>query len=187
MKHVPIIAPLLLDGYKLGHVRQYPPGTLGVYSNFTPRAPQDPSVCGDFYGEAITLERQRDILAALAALGYSSDNIVMGIGSFSYQHSTRDVHGFAMKATAVRRSDGYHAIYKDPVTGRAKRSARGLLQVTRSPEGALTVRDNATPDERSTGELRTVFCDGVIKSHQSLDSIRATARVERTRILNAGL
>jgi len=28
---------LLIDGYKLDHRRQYPPGTTGVYSNWTPR------------------------------------------------------------------------------------------------------------------------------------------------------
>jgi len=39
------IAPLLAtDGYKVGHIRQYPPGTTRVYSNFTNRGSRIPGI-----------------------------------------------------------------------------------------------------------------------------------------------
>ncbi|WP_349828587.1 nicotinamide phosphoribosyltransferase domain-containing protein, partial [Brevibacterium litoralis] len=39
------IAPLLLtDGYKIGHVKQYPPNTTRVYSNWTNRSSRLPGV-----------------------------------------------------------------------------------------------------------------------------------------------
>jgi nicotinamide phosphoribosyltransferase len=54
---------------------------------------------GLIYGDSITLERAREILTRLQAKGYASDNVVFGIGSFTFQYNTRDTFGFAMKAT----------------------------------------------------------------------------------------
>lgn len=58
----------------------------------------DPHI-GAIYGDSITLERADEICKRLEAKGFASTNIVLGIGSYTYQHVTRDTHGFAMKAT----------------------------------------------------------------------------------------
>lgn len=60
----------------------------------------DPHI-GAIYGDSITLERAELIFAGLEEKGFASSNIVMGVGSYSYQGNTRDSLGFAIKATSV--------------------------------------------------------------------------------------
>ena len=80
---------------------------------------------GAIYGDAITLVRQRQILQRLADKGFAS-KLVLGIGSYSYQHVTRDTHGSAVKATSIVKADERIAIFKDPKTATKKKSAKGL-------------------------------------------------------------
>lgn len=54
---------------------------------------------GAIYGDSITIERATQICERLKAKGFASTNVVLGIGSFTYQYNTRDTFGFAMKAT----------------------------------------------------------------------------------------
>lgn len=54
---------------------------------------------GAIYGDSITLQRAEEICQRLEAKGFASTNVVLGIGSFTYQYNTRDTFGFAMKAT----------------------------------------------------------------------------------------
>ena len=84
---------------------------------------------GIIYGDSITLDRCEEILSRLAEMNYAADNIVFGVGSYTYQYVTRDTFGFAMKATWVSCNDESIAIYKDPKTdGGTKKSAKGLLR-----------------------------------------------------------
>jgi nicotinamide phosphoribosyltransferase len=53
----------------------------------------DPHI-GAIYGDSITLDRQQQIYERLAAKGFASTNIVLGVGSFTYQFNTRDTFGF---------------------------------------------------------------------------------------------
>ena len=79
------------------------------------------------YGDSITTERCEAICSGLAAKGFVPKNI-FGIGSYTYQYSTRDTFGFAMKATAGVVDGELREIFKDPATDDGtKRSARGLL------------------------------------------------------------
>lgn len=54
---------------------------------------------GAIYGDSINMERAEQICERLKAKGFASTNVVLGIGSFTYQYNTRDTFGFAMKAT----------------------------------------------------------------------------------------
>ena len=54
---------------------------------------------GAIYGDSITLERAEQICERLKAKGFASTNVVLGIGSYTYQYNTRDTFGFAVKAT----------------------------------------------------------------------------------------
>lgn len=53
----------------------------------------DPHI-GAIYGDSITLDRQIQIYERLEAKGFASTNIVLGVGSFTYQMNTRDTLGF---------------------------------------------------------------------------------------------
>lgn len=134
---------------------------------------------GLIYGDGINRERQRGILEGLANEGFASDNVVLGLGSYTYQYVTRDTDGWAMKATWGRTaSRGPIEIFKDPVTDDGtKRSARGLLSVRREPpldpRGKLYLHQQATPWEEATSLLGTVFQDGELLRLETLAGIRA--------------
>lgn len=87
---------------------------------------------GAIYGDSITLERQKLILEGLKNKGFASCNVVLGIGSYTYQYTTRDTFGWAIKATYMERDGKAYNIFKRPKTDDGtKFSAKGLPFVTR--------------------------------------------------------
>lgn len=128
---------------------------------------------GLIYGDSITTERAARILQRLADKGFASDNVVFGIGSYTFQYTTRDTLGFAMKATYVEINGAGMEIFKDPKTDSGtKKSAKGLLKVV-DQDGTLILIDCVTAEEEQTGLLRTVFLDGKLTVTESFADIRA--------------
>lgn len=129
---------------------------------------------GLIYGDSITPTRCDQILRELMEKGFASDNVVFGIGSYTFQYTTRDTLGFAMKATYVEESGKGQSIFKDPVTDSGtKKSARGLLCVVEGEDGYPKLLQDVTPEEERTGLLRTVFEKGELLVDESIDLIRA--------------
>lgn len=133
---------------------------------------------GAIYGDSISPERQQQILAGLKAMGFASSNIVLGVGSYTYEYVTRDTDGWAMKATYGETiSGGPVAIWKDPITDDGvKKSAKGLLKVDSFPldnGGQLRVVEDVNWLEESQGVLQTIFKDGLAYNLQTLAQIRA--------------
>lgn len=126
---------------------------------------------GAIYGDSITLERQKEIIKRLEAKGFAP-NVVLGVGSYSYQYVTRDTHGSAVKATWVgdNSSEGVD-VFKDPKTDSKKKSAKGLLRVELE-NGKYVLHDQQTPHQETLGELKTVFENGKLISETSLAEIR---------------
>lgn len=154
----------------------------------------DPHI-GAIYGDSITIERADEICRRLEAKGFASTNIVLGVGSFTYQYNTRDTFGFAMKATYVevkrwdvateRLNQAFNKnanpewiegreIFKDPITDDGtKKSATGLLHVTKSNENGYMLVDKVTWDNEKNGELQTIYKDGQFENQTTLTEIRA--------------
>jgi nicotinamide phosphoribosyltransferase len=133
---------------------------------------------GAIYGDSITLEYAEAILSGLEKKGFSSDNIVLGIGSYTYQYVTRDTHGIAIKATAVASGRGkdqkWRATYKDPKTDNSgKKSAKGFLRMDKI-DGEYVLSQNLTQDEAEGGALELVYENGTILRTQSFADIRQT-------------
>lgn len=84
---------------------------------------------GAIQGDSMTIEVVEQILSKLERRGYSSENIVFGIGASTYQKLNRDTFKFAMKATAININGEWKEIYKDPITDPGKKSARGILNI----------------------------------------------------------
>jgi nicotinamide phosphoribosyltransferase len=145
----------------------------------------DPHI-GAIYGDSITIDRQIQIYERLAAKGFAATNIVLGVGSFTYQMNTRDTFGFAAKGawfeveedetwipdgiTPMTRSvkKGYD-IYKDPITDDGtKKSLKGLICVTEDHE----VLTQCTPEQEETGILQTIYEEGRFDNQVSLTEIR---------------
>jgi nicotinamide phosphoribosyltransferase len=128
---------------------------------------------GLIYGDSITLKRQQDILNGLKEKGFCSFNVVLGIGSYTYEYVTRDIYGFAMKATYGEVNGEARNIFKDPKTDDGtKKSAKGLMQVTEA-NGTIVMKDQCTWEEEKQGLLQTVFENGKIVNEQSLSEIRS--------------
>lgn len=131
---------------------------------------------GTIYGDSITLERAEQICERLKTKGFASTNVVLGIGSFTYQYNTRDTFGFAMKATYGEVNGEGRAIFKDPVTDDGtKKSAKGLMQLRRE-NGRYHLLDEVSREEEKEGELKEVFRDGKLLTEFSLAEIRKNIR-----------
>ncbi|MFS0905723.1 nicotinate phosphoribosyltransferase [Priestia aryabhattai] len=130
---------------------------------------------GAIYGDSITIDRAEAIVKGLEAKGFASTNIVLGIGSYTYQCNTRDTLGFAMKATYMIKNGEEHMLFKDPKTDDGtKRSLRGKVHVSQTVDGIKFV-DGLTSKVHVKGInlLQTVFKDGKLLRDESLSEIRA--------------
>jgi nicotinamide phosphoribosyltransferase len=150
----------------------------------------DPHI-GAIYGDSITIDRQVQIYERLAAKGFASTNIVLGVGSYTYQMNTRDTLGFAAKGAwfevEERNQDdlfdqggpkigdmikvGYD-IFKDPVTDNGtKKSLKGRCAV-HLVDGEYVVKTQCTEQEEKEGLLHTIYEDGKFYNQTTLTEIR---------------
>jgi nicotinamide phosphoribosyltransferase len=133
----------------------------------------DPHI-GAIYGDSITIDRAKQIFERLEAKGFASTNIVLGVGSFTYQYNTRDTFGFAMKATYVEINGEGREIFKDPITDDGtKKSATGLLSIYKNPidqEYKLVDKCNWATEE--AGELKCIYLNGKFYNETTLEKIR---------------
>ena len=127
---------------------------------------------GAIYGDSITVERAIDICNRLKVKGFASTNIVLGIGSYTYQYNTRDTFGFAMKATYGEVNGEGREIFKDPITDDGtKKSAKGLMKIIKENRNYKLI-DQVTWEEENEGELIEIFRDGELIRDYSLKEIR---------------
>ena len=145
--------------------------TFGGQTNSKGYKELDPHI-GAIYGDSITVERATKICERLKAKGFASTNVVLGIGSYTYQYNTRDTFGFAMKATYGEVNGVGREIFKNPITDDGtKKSAKGLMKIELEAN-TFVLKDQASWDEEKTGELKEVFRDGKLLIDQSLSEIR---------------
>ena len=127
---------------------------------------------GMIYGDSISLERAHAILSGLAKKGFSSANIVFGIGSFTYQMVSRDTFGTAIKATWGRANGEDRELFKDPKTDSGiKKSACGLIRIE-FENSHFVLYDHQTWEQEQQGLLDTVFENSRMVKTQSLEDIR---------------
>ena len=127
---------------------------------------------GAIYGDSITTERAENICQRLHDKGFASTNVILGIGSFTYQFKTRDTFGFAMKATSVVVNGQRREIFKDPITDDGvKKSAKGLVKVIKE-DNQYALVDQVTEEEEKQGELKVIYEDGRFRENVNLQTIR---------------
>jgi len=152
------------------------------------------------YGDSITPIRCREIYSILQENGFASNNVSLGVGSFSMQcyeqeyseyhlprllPFTRDTFGIAVKSTYGIVDDEEIFIYKDPKTddGHFKKSMKGCCIVKKNEDGKWTYMDEFSHEtaleyeeklgiyENYTG-LTEVFNNGMMITEYSLKEIR---------------
>lgn len=145
--------------------------TFGGQTNAKGYKELDPHI-GAIYGDSITVERATKICEGLKAKGFASTNVVLGIGSYTYQYNTRDTFGFAMKATYGEVNGVGREIFKNPITDDGtKKSAKGLMKIELL-NNTYALKDQVSWSEEKTGELKEVFRDGKLLIDQTLSDIR---------------
>lgn len=127
---------------------------------------------GAIYGDSITLERQEQIYQRLAKKGFAATNIVLGVGSFTYQMNTRDTLGFAAKGAWFECDGQGYEIYKDPATDDGtKKSLKGMVKVIEEG-GEYVAVTGCTKAEEDTGELQMIYQDGKFHNQTTLTQVR---------------
>lgn len=155
---------------------------FGGYENSIGYRELDPHV-GLIYGDSITLDRCEQICNRLMQQGFSTGNVVFGVGSFTYQYITRDTFGSAIKATYCEVDGVGRDIFKDPVTDDGtKRSATGLLMVIKDDEGNYVLKEKCTWDEVNSekNELKVVFENSKLLIRHNFSDIRGRVAREYT-------
>lgn len=135
----------------------------------------DPHI-GAIYGDAITLERCKDICQRLMNKGFASTNIIFGVGSYTYGMNSRDTFGFALKSTYAVVNGEERQIFKDPITDKAKvkKSQTGMVTVVKR-EGAIEYVDKLNADQRNFAKedlLQDIFLNGKLLVDDTLSNIR---------------
>ena len=134
---------------------------------------------GAIYGDSITIDRADEICKRLEAKGFASTNVVLGIGSFTYQYNTRDTFGFAMKATYVEVNGEAREIFKDPITDDGtKKSATGLLHITKHNGNGYMLVDKVSWETEANGELQIIYQNGQFQNTTTLTEIRNRLKQE---------
>lgn len=127
---------------------------------------------GLIYGDSITPERCEEILQRLYHKGFAANNVIFGIGSYTYQHITRDTFGMAVKATWGMVNGEGREIFKDPVTDDGtKKSLTGRVMVVRE-NGKLRVLDKQSVKASHSGVMNPIFKNGNLLVDESLATIR---------------
>lgn len=96
---------------------------------------------GVIYGDAITYKVAEEIFKQLKEFGYASSNVVLGVGSYTYQYNTRDTLGIVVKATAVKINGEWKEIQKDPITDPNKKSLTGFIKLEKDEYGIIYAID----------------------------------------------
>ena len=137
------------------------------------------------YGDSITIQRCEKIYQILMENGFACSNVVLGVGSFSFQcieedgilkPFTRDTFSSCIKATYCEISGRPTPIFKNPKDGGFKKSQKGCCVVAAGHDGKLFYVDGRTWEEAirdSSNLLRPIFRDGELLEEQSLQEIRA--------------
>lgn len=142
------------------------------------------------YGDSITPQRANEIYNRLERKGYAINNVVLGVGSFSfmcleefdyndevhYKPYTRDTFGVAIKATYAEDKDGNPImVYKQPKALAWKKSQKGCCIVSPDGEGYTDEHTFAEAEEarsKYNNLLQVVFRNGEMIKTYTLNDAR---------------
>jgi len=151
------------------------------------------------YGDSITLQRCELIYSILKANGFAASNVVLGVGSFSFQcieetediyddslgcyvpfmifkPFTRDTFSSCIKATYCEIDGKPVPIFKDPKDGGFKKSQKGCCIVLKDAKNGFTYVDGydwETASKHSLNQLKPVFRDGYMLKEWTLAEVRS--------------
>lgn len=131
-------------------------------------------------GDGVNELTIRSILGALAAMGWSADNIAFGMGGALLQQLDRDTQKFAMKCSAAQINGEWIDVQKDPVTDPGKKSKAGRVTLWKSGgELQSAVTSPRGWFDKAVGEfteaLETVYLNGKLVKEIDFATVRANS------------
>lgn len=130
---------------------------------------------GVIYGDFIRYGMIDDILNEMEKAGFSTDNIVFGMGGALLQQVNRDTFKFAFKASAGVLDGEWIDVHKEPKTGMDKASKAGRLQLVTDYNTGKFITQVYSEFTVDRDHLVTVFENGVITKEYTFDEIKKTA------------
>lgn len=127
-------------------------------------------------GDGITHESIPLILENLKSVGFSTENIAMGMGGGLLQQINRDTLNFAMKCSEVVVNGENRDVFKAPSDQLMKVSKKGRLALMKTARGLETVREDQLGCVNN--ELKTVWKNGELLVDQTFQEIRTRANRE---------
>jgi len=125
-------------------------------------------------GDGMTPATIAQLIDRLIEEGFAIDNIAFGMGGGLLQQVNRDTLRFAMKANAMRDSEGvWHDVAKAPATDPGKTSKAGRQAVVQEDGRLVVQRMDAVADADNL--LRPVWCDGTLLVRHTFEDLRARA------------
>ncbi|KKM66610.1 hypothetical protein LCGC14_1479460 [marine sediment metagenome] len=137
------------------------------YINLNPKV-------GIIYGDFISYGMIDDILSAVTKEGFTTDNIVFGMGGGLLQQVNRDTYKFAIKNSACADFDHkWIGIAKNPLTDPGKKSKKGRLQLVMENGEFKTQSYNMHQEDKDL--LLPIFENGKLVKDYTWDDIRERA------------
>lgn len=128
-------------------------------------------------GDGIDIMMLEDVLRAVKAAGYSTENVIFGSGGGLVQKVNRDTLRFAMKATYMEVNGVGRDIFKAPKTDMTKQSKKGRVSLFRkngTGEFFTATRESLVGKEGwFTEVLVPIYKNGVQLKRYTLDEVRA--------------
>ena len=133
---------------------------------------------GLLHGEGITLDNLEGLFIAIEKSGFSTENIVLGVGAYTYSvKPSRDDFGQALKASSAVIGGVDIQIFKQPKSEKEafKRSPKGAVSIHgtsgnyRMIEG-LSIKESRTDSEN---QMSTILKDGKLSPKTPLSVIRS--------------
>jgi nicotinamide phosphoribosyltransferase len=133
-------------------------------------------------GDGVNFESIIDILDMLVEEGFSTENIVFGMGGALLQKVDRDTQKFAFKCCAIVVNGEQRNVQKDPIeidsdgnfTKSFKKSKSGYLKLLKTDGGFETI-EMATDDIDNF--LVKVFENGFLLKEYTFDEVRENAKI----------
>lgn len=130
-------------------------------------------------GDGINEETLPIILANIKKAGFSTENVVFGMGGGLLQAWNRDTLKYAMKASARLSNGVWYGFSKNPVTDPGKRSKEGRLGLVYE-HGIGHARFRTLPKEIADHKgnlLQVVYKNGELLVETTFDQVRENAKV----------
>lgn len=129
-------------------------------------------------GDGVNYHSIRAILKVITDAGWSVENIAFGSGGALLQKMNRDTYACAFKACLSVIDGVEYEVYKDPITGKSKKSKRGLLALVLDNGEYRTINTNKEdPNDFGGDILVEVFRNGEMVKEWTFDEVRERAQL----------